>query len=107
MTQLAVKLCRARIAHLEAAVAEVKTASADTAAAAAEKEIGALEDSLDGELGGQSRPCVEPGRGHTWADFCCFTRGARRCCLDTCLDMSSLEDSLLGQLGGRGDKTCL
>jgi len=55
-SQLAVKLCRARIAALEAAIAEAKAAGAETSAAAAEKEIGGLEDSLDGELG--CTPCI-------------------------------------------------
>ena len=52
--QLAVKLCRARIAALEAAIVEAKAAGAEpAAAAAAAKEIGGLEDSLDGVLRGK------------------------------------------------------
>ncbi len=45
---MAVKLVRERIAELDTAVAEAKSAGADVAVAAAEKEIGGLEDSLDG-----------------------------------------------------------
>jgi len=55
-SQLAVKLCRARIAELEAAITEAKAAGVEAAAAAAEKEIGGLEDSLDGKP--EFRPCV-------------------------------------------------
>ena len=47
--QLAVKLVRARMVELEAAIADAKTAGAEVAEAAAEKEISGLEDSLDGE----------------------------------------------------------
>ena len=48
-SQVAVKLCRARMAELDTAVSEAKSAGAETAVFAAEKEISGLEDSLDGE----------------------------------------------------------